>query len=39
MENRKENSSCLEVGTGGSGEDIRKGYRRVNMMEISYTYV
>jgi hypothetical protein len=34
--------SCLgerEVGTNGRGEDIRKGYRRVNMVQILCTYV
>jgi hypothetical protein len=28
------NRSCLGVGTSVRGEDIRKGYRRVNMVEI-----
>jgi hypothetical protein len=27
------NRSCLGVGTTGRGEDVGKGYRRVNMVE------
>jgi hypothetical protein len=27
------------VGTSGRGEDIRKGCRRVNMVDILYTHV
>jgi hypothetical protein len=30
----KQNWSCLEVGTSGRGEDIRKRYMRVNLVEI-----
>jgi hypothetical protein len=33
MENRKVKQSRLRVGTSGRGEDIRKGCRRVNMVE------
>jgi hypothetical protein len=35
-ENRK---SCLGVGTSERGKDMRKGCRRVNMVEILYTHV
>jgi hypothetical protein len=30
----EQNRSCLGVGSGGRGEDIRRGYRRVNVVEI-----
>jgi hypothetical protein len=33
-ENRKQNRSYLGVGTSGWGKEIRKGNRRVNMVEI-----
>jgi hypothetical protein len=33
----RKNRSCPGVGTSGEGEDIRKRYRRVNMMEMLYT--
>jgi hypothetical protein len=32
MEKRRANRSCLGVATSGRGEDIRKGYRRMNMV-------
>jgi hypothetical protein len=32
-------NSCLGVGTSGRGEDIRKGFRRVNMVEILCPHV
>jgi hypothetical protein len=35
----RQNRSCPGVGTNGREEDIRKGYRRVNMMEISCIHV
>jgi hypothetical protein len=30
----RQNRLCLRFSTSGRGEDIRKGFRRVNMMEI-----
>jgi hypothetical protein len=35
LENRKEE----QVGTSGSGEDVGKGCRRVNMVQILCTHV
>jgi hypothetical protein len=35
MENRK----VLGVGSSGRGQDIRKGCRRVNIVEVLYTKV
>jgi hypothetical protein len=32
-EQEDKNRSCLGVGTSGSGEDVRKGCRRVNVVE------
>jgi hypothetical protein len=32
-------SSCLGAGKSGRGEDIRKGCRRMNMVEIICTHV
>jgi hypothetical protein len=36
---RRQNRSCLGVGTSGRGEDIREGYKRVNMVEILCSYI
>jgi hypothetical protein len=33
------NSSCLGVGSGGSGEEVRKRCKRVNVLEILCTHV
>jgi hypothetical protein len=35
----RQNSSYLGVGTSGSRENIRKGCRRMNMMEILCTHI
>jgi hypothetical protein len=40
METRKRKTSPVwEVGTSGREENIRKGCKRVNMIEMLYTYV
>jgi ribosomal protein L32E len=31
-------SSCLRGGISGRGEDVERGYRRVNMVQILCTY-
>jgi hypothetical protein len=37
-EDRRVKRSCLGVGTSGRGQDIRKGCRRMNMVEILCTH-
>jgi hypothetical protein len=40
LENRRaENVLSGRVGTSGKGKGVQKGYRRVNMVQILYTYV
>jgi hypothetical protein len=39
MEERKVKQDLSGVGTSRRGEDIRKGYRRVNMVGILCTHV
>jgi hypothetical protein len=39
MEGRNINEVLLGLDTSGRGEDIRKGCRRVNVMEILCTHV
>jgi hypothetical protein len=36
---RGQKRSCLGVDTDGKGEDIRKGCKRVNIVEILYAHV
>jgi hypothetical protein len=35
----EQNRSCLGAGIGGKGEEVGKGYRRVNMVQILCVHV